>query len=338
MSVDRAAHRHRIGLLVLAGALWALTSGRAAVLDADQADQADQANQADAPNPEAAAPIQFSSTTRLVVLHVTVTNRHHDYVNDLDRTAFTILDNGRPQAIELFTQEDSPVTMGLLIDSSISMWGMRDLLIAGATAFADASNPRDELFAIAFNDRLKPALPADRPFASGSAELRTALAAAVAPSGRTALYDAVAEGIAYAGRGHEERKVLVIISDGGDNASRATLSEVSRQLEASNVVIYAVALEDPDDPRAAKPEILRGLADTSGGQTFSADSSRDIERVLRRISADIRHAYTLGFAAPAADGTFHKLSVTAAAPAGDRLTARTRKGYFATDLAAGARP
>jgi len=177
----------------------------------------------------------FSTGSDLVVVHATIKDRGGAYVTGLTRDAFAILEDGRPQNAQLFTSEDAPVTVGLLIDSSGSMHPNRDRVIAAAAAFAESSHPGDELFAIAFNDSLHAALPPTAPFTSDVAVLQDALTNTIRAYGRTALFDAIAAGLDYLGRGRHERRVLVIVSDGGDNASHTTFEEVVTKTQASNV-------------------------------------------------------------------------------------------------------
>src|SRR5262245_49325252 len=189
-------------------------------------------------------PAQFSSATDLVVLHVNVKDRHGAYVTDLRQESFTVFEDGRPQTIRFFAKEDAPVTMGLLVDSSASMFARRDDVITAAAAFTAASNPEDELFALLFNERVRPALSGSSGFTSDRSFFRYALARIFVPSGRTALFDAVAAGLDYLRRARYERRDLVLISDGGDNASRTTFDEVIARTQASSALIYTVALQD----------------------------------------------------------------------------------------------
>jgi len=187
---------------------------------------------------------QFSSRTDLVVLNLSVRDRKGAYVPALTADAFEVLENQQVQPIQFFITQDAPVTVGLLIDSSGSMFGNRDLVIAAAASFAENSNPDDEIFALSFSDAVSAVLPQSEPFTSDPDVLRRAMTTSITPHGRTALYDAVVAGLDYLERGTRERKVLVIVSDGGDNASRTTAEQVLRQTQGSNVVVYSVGLVD----------------------------------------------------------------------------------------------
>jgi VWFA-related protein len=271
----------------------------------------------------------FSATADLVVLHVNVQDRDGGFVSDLPADAFAIFEDGTPQQIDLFVNQDSPVSTGLLIDNSISMREARDLVITAAIEFVRAGHERDELFALAFNERVAPVLPPDAPFTNDPATLGGALTRAIVARGRTALFDAIMAGLAYAGRGSHPRRVLVIISDGGDNASSTSFDDVIRAVQASNVTIYTVALVDPLD-RDANPGRMARLAEVSGGETFRPRSPRQVVGVLQEIARDIRQTYTLGYSpARPADGAFRRVRVIVTPPDDERLVVRTRGGYLA---------
>ena len=272
----------------------------------------------------------FSASTELVVLNVRVADRRGAPAAGLTEREFAVFEDGQRKPIQVFASEDAPVTIGLVIDSSISMFQIRDLLIESAVAFAHASNTRDEMFALAFNERSWPALPADAPFTSDPVVLGRALGRVIEPRGRTGLFDAVASALDYAARGTHSRKVLAIVSDGGDNASTATAKDILTRLQSSSVVVYTVALVDPID-REAKPELMRELARATGGDAFRPKTADDIRTALTAIAQDVRHAYTVGFVPSHVDGRYHQVRVTVS-PASGRgpLVVKTRNGYLAS--------
>ena len=151
-------------------------------------------------------PPVFSTDSELVVLQVTVTDRKGAYIGGLPAEAFRIVEDGEAQTLRLFTDTDTPVTVGLLVDSSASMHSSRRLIIAGAAAFAAASHPGDEVFALAFNEDVIAALPPSAPFTNDGVALEAALERSVAARGRTALYDAISTGVDYLSRGTRERR------------------------------------------------------------------------------------------------------------------------------------
>jgi Ca-activated chloride channel homolog len=272
----------------------------------------------------------FSTEADLVVLHATIKDRQGAYVTGLKEEAFAILEDGRAQKVQLFTSEDAPVTVGLLIDSSGSMQPNRERVVAAVAAFAEASHPSDELFALAFNDNVSAALPPTAPFTGDVTVLQDALTRTIHARGRTALFDAVASGLDYLDGGRHERRVLVVVSDGGDNASHTTFGDVLTKTQASNVVIYTVALVDPVD-RDANPRLLKGIAQASGGEAFEPRHPGEIVDVLRHIARDIRHMYTLGYVSTNStrDGAFRQIRLGVQATDRRRLVVRTRGGYLA---------
>src|SRR3954466_12583359 len=159
----------------------------------------------------------FKSTSELTVLHVSVVDGHAGFVSGLPRDSFAVYEDGRPQPIAFFENEDTPVTVGLVIDSSGSMMPRRKGVIAASMAFAESSHPDDEMFTIAFNERVWRGLPDGQAFTSDHQQLHEALDRSGA-LGKTALFDAIAEGLTQLDEGTKTRKVLIVISDGGDNA------------------------------------------------------------------------------------------------------------------------
>lgn len=275
------------------------------------------------------APV-FSSSAELVVVHVTVTDRRGAYVTSLSRDAFRIVEDGTPQRIDLFTGEDSPVTVGLLVDTSGSMREGRERVIAAATAFAEGSHPNDEIFGLAFNEHVRAALPASTPFTNDPNVFRVALTAAMGAQGRTAMYDAIRSGLTYVAKGSHPRRVLVLVGDGGDNASRATFDQVLKEAQASNAAIYTVGVIDPLE-READPGLLKRLARATGGASYFPRHVNEVEDVLREIARDIRHSYTLAYVSSNStrDGGFRRIRVIVSDPARRSLVVRARDGYRA---------
>jgi VWFA-related protein len=256
-----------------------------------------------------------------------VTDRSGAYVSGLTLDDFRLFDEARPQTPKFFLDEDAPVTVGLVIDSSGSMGHARDRVIAAATEFVESSNPDDEIFALVFNDDVHKVLGGK--FTSDSRVLREALANAFQPIGRTAMYDAVIEGLEYASSGSRDRRVLVVLSDGGDNASQATLKDVVTKVQASNTVIYSVALDDPLDADA-NPGKLKQLSEASGGESFSPKDVMEVRKAFQKIARDVRHMYTIGFEPmnTAYHAGFHRLRVDVKTADGRRLSVHSRTGYL----------
>lgn len=238
----------------------------------------------------------FTSRSDLVVLRVSVVDRRAGFVADLPRDAFVVRENGRAQPIAVFDQNDTPVTVGLVIDNSGSMVRSRDAVVEAGVAFAHSSNPADELFTINFNERVWPGLSPGQPFTSDHFVLHAALERSTA-RGQTAMFDAMVAALKYLERGTQPRRVLILVGDGGDNASRASFSDVLDAALRRDVVIYTVCLADPND-REAKPKRLRELADVTGGEAFFPRNNAEITPVFERIAHDIRSSYMIGYAPP----------------------------------------
>lgn len=240
----------------------------------------------------------FTSRSDLVVLRVSVVDRHAGFVADLPRDAFVVRENGRAQPIMVFDQNDTPVTVGLVLDNSGSMGRRRQAVIEAGVAFAHSSNPADELFTINFNERVWPGLSPGQPFTSDHLILHAALERTTA-RGQTAMFDAMLSALKYLERGTQPRRVLILVADGGDNASQSSFPDVLDAALRRDVVIYTVGLTDRHD-REAKPKRLRQLADVTGGEAFFPETNEEITPVFKRIAHDIRSSYMIGYAPPSA--------------------------------------
>ena len=278
--------------------------------------------------PHLTAQSHVSARSDLVVLNVAVTDARGAFVSGLSQDTFKIIDEGQPRKVEFFAEQDAPATIGLLIDASGSMLENRDRVIAGVTEFARASHPDDEFLPLVFNERIMTVLPPGR-FTSDPAELRHVLARALEARGRTAFHDALAEAVEKVGKGRYERKVLIVLSDGGDNASRLSLNEAFDRVLASNVVIYSIALVDPL-ALDQNPKALRRLADGTGGLAFQPASVSVVGRAFQSIAHDIRSRYTVAYAPPDSetDGHLRRIRVVIEAPGRTGLKVRTRTGYL----------
>ncbi|HEX4076785.1 MAG TPA: VWA domain-containing protein [Candidatus Acidoferrales bacterium] len=270
----------------------------------------------------------LSEETRLVVVPVSVTDRQGHFVSGLKESNFRVYEDGKAQEIAVFRDADVPVTVGIVVDHSGSMEVKSDEVIQGATAFVEASNPQDKEFVVNFGKTVSFGLSANVPFTSNIAELRAALSTPSA-SGMTALYDAVAMALQHFQGSEVDKKVLLLISDGGDNASAHKLSQVLRMAQAANVVIYAIGLLDPFSADQ-NPDVLRKFARGTGGEVYFPNSTIEVVSVCVAIATDIRHQYTLAYAPPENGGKrrYRRIHVVVHAPGRGRLFVRTRKGYF----------
>jgi VWFA-related protein len=269
-----------------------------------------------------------TGSSELVVLPVTVKDKQGRFVADLTTDRFAVFDNGRRIPIELFTNEDTPVTVGLVVDSSGSMRSKIGEVVAATQAFARASNPDDELFVVRFSDDVREVVT-DVPFllASDVGRLERAMTT-VRPDGRTALYDGVVAALDHLARGSRARKVLIVISDGGDNASEATLERALKQARDSNAAIYTVGIFDDAD-LDRNPRVLKALAETTGGERYLPRSPGELMQTCSRIAHEIRNGYTIGYVPPDHDGAYHRVRVVVDARP-RKVDVRTRPGYFAS--------
>ncbi len=270
---------------------------------------------------------RIATNVDLVLLDISVKDAKGGYVANLTGDHFRIEENGIPQKITSFVNMDVPVAAGLILDASGSMRTKRnDVNVAGIT-FIDASNPKDQMFVMDFNDKVLPGLPDDVPFTDNIELLRLALSKH-RTEGKTVLYDAIETGLQHLGVAQREKKTLLVVSDGGDNASRHNLADVMHAIEDSQTTIYTVGIADPDDPDR-NPGVLQRIAGVSGGESFQLDRYEDIVPTLKKIAVDIRKRYTIGYV-PDRGNTkigLRKIRVTASAPDHGRLVVHTRTSY-----------
>ena len=280
-----------------------------------------------APQPSPTDLYTFQLNVDMVLLSATVLDRHNDLVSGLAIQNFELREDGIPQQIKNFSHEDIPVTVGILVDNSSSMASKRADVITAAVSFASSSNPQDQIFVVNFNDHVTFALPSGTPFTDSPGILLHALSS-IRAIGQTSLYDSIAAALEHLQRGTSDKKVLILITDGGDTASKHTLAQVIAMARQSSAAIYAIGIFDSDDPDQ-NPSVLKRFARITGGQAFFPDSSRDIPAICLGIARDIRNQYTLAYnpSSPPEPGRYHTLSVTAAAPGRGHLSVRTRAGY-----------
>lgn len=280
------------------------------------------------------------ANVNLVVLHATVVDKKGHMIDDLGRSDFRVYENGVPQKLAVFTHSDIPVTMGIVIDDSGSMRSKRPAVNAAALDFVKTSNPDDQVFVVNFNDVYYLDTPGN--FASNMEQLKAALDK-IDSRGGTALYDAVYASLDHLKLGNRDKKVLLVITDGEDNASRYTFDQLVRYAQQSNAEIYTIGLLGGDesggglfkihsggDRHAAK--ILKELAEATGGKAYFPKSLDQVNETCERIAHVIRDQYTLAYypTNTAKDGTFRTVRVEAFMPnSNKRLIVRTKPGYFA---------
>jgi len=263
---------------------------------------------------------------RMVVLDVSVKDAHGGFVSGLTKDNFQIYEDGKPQAITQFADQDQPVTLGIVVDESGSMRYKRPEVITAALSFITFSNPQDEIFVTNFNDKVYHGLP-DTVLFTGNVNLLRGALWSTAPEGRTALYDAIMASLRQLDMGRMSKKSLVVISDGGDNFSTHNMHDVMRKVEDSLATIYTIGVFDSDDPDR-NPDVLKRLANISGGVAYFPEELKGIVPACKQIAKDIRTRYTMAYTpsdGPA--GKLRRIKVTATAPGHDKLICRTRTEY-----------
>lgn len=276
----------------------------------------------------------LKSNVDLVVLHVTVTDPAGQFVSDLRQGNFKVSEDKTDQRISFFSRDDIPVTMGLVIDNSGSMREKRQQVNAAAMTFVKTSNPQDEAFVVNFNDEYY--LDTDGDFTSDQRDLNEALSR-IDTRGSTALYDAVIGSLDHLKKGHKDKRVLLLITDGDDDASRMSFEDTIKAAEKSNAAIYTIGVFSDDDRKNDKrmvrhsKKVLEELAEATGGQAYFPDSLSDVTPICEHVASEIRNQYTLGYypTNSAKDGTFRQVRVDVLPPEHmGKLTVRTRTGYY----------
>jgi VWFA-related protein len=268
----------------------------------------------------------ISDNVNLVVLDASVVRPRGGYVTGLRKDDFKIFDDHAARPISQFASVDTPVSIGLVVDNSGSMLRKRPEVITAGLAFAKQSNSQDEFFVINFNNSVIRGLPEQTLFTDNLQALRNALFFG-RPKGQTALYDAVAYSLKHLELSQQERRALIVVSDGGDNVSQIRLPELLRLIEASRATIYTVGLFDPE-ANDLNPGVLRRFASVSGGEYFQP-ALNEVVPVFEKISRDIRNRYTLAFVPEQVNDrrVVHTVRVTAE-QAGRKLFVRTRTTYI----------
>jgi Ca-activated chloride channel homolog len=269
---------------------------------------------------------QFTTELRLVVLHASVTDKKGKLITDLPREAFRVLENGQPQELKVFKREDVPVSLGLIIDDSGSMRSKRERVEAASMTLVKESNPHDEVFIVNFND--EPYL--DVPFTNDQTKMEQGLTR-IDSRGGTAMRDAIDLSMNYLkSDGKKDKKALLVITDGNDNASNVSLERIVQKAQQSEVLIYAVGLLADEEKREATKakRDLKALTSATGGLVYYPDSVSSVKELCETIARDIRNQYTLAYTPQVADdGTYRTIKVVVNGQSG--YTVRTRSGYYA---------
>jgi Ca-activated chloride channel family protein len=262
-----------------------------------------------------------------VLLHASVIDDKQHIVTNLDKSAFTVYEDGKPQTIVSFHHEDVPVAMGVVIDNSGSMREKRAKVNQAALNLVRSSNPQDEVFVVNFNDEYY----LDQDFTNDLLKLKEALEKIDARGG-TALYEALVASAENFKNAKLERKVIFVVTDGEDNASRETLEQAVKQLQVENgPSVYAIGiLGDEEHPKRAK-KALEIIAQRTGGLAFFPKTLDEVSEISRQVAHDIRNQYTIGYKPtnPRSSGGFRQIRVEAKVKGHGKLTVRTKSGYYA---------
>ena len=302
------------------------------VLDAAPASQSNGATTPEQPDAQPPANDQgaifvFKTEVHEVILHATVVDDQRRLVTNLGRPAFAVFEDGVPQATTSFRRDDVPVALGIVIDNSGSMREKREKVNQGVLNLIRASGPNDETFVVNFSQDSY----LDQDFTSNVDLLQQALQK-VSAQGSTALYDAiVAAAVHLKNNTLVERKVLLVITDGRDNASQETLQEAMRRLQQVNgPTLYAIGLLG-DEPQRPDIGALKSLADSTGGVAFFPKRLDEVDDITRTVARDIHSQYIIGYHPTnhSEDARYRVIEVRAQTASHAKLSVRTRRGYYA---------
>jgi len=286
-----------------------------------------QTAKADGPAGPAEEPT-FSIGTRLVVLPVSVVNKEGKLITDLPQKSFKVFENGVEQPIKIFRREDVPISLGIIIDNSGSMREKRQKVESASLDLVRASNPMDEVFIVNFND--DPYL--DVPMTSDIKKMEEGIAR-IDSRGGTAMRDAIDGAMTYVKKeGHRQKKVLLVITDGNDNASNVSLEKLVNRAQQNEVLVYAIGLLNEEERREARlaKRALDAITRDSGGLAFYPKGPADVDAIALQVAREIRNQYTIAYSPtiPQMDGSFRQIKVTVNGPG--HPIVRTRTGYYAT--------
>ena len=273
----------------------------------------------------------FKVDSTLVLVNVAVTDSRGRFVTGLSRQDFQVFEEKTAQTVAYFSAEEAPVSVGLVLDFSSSMAPRFGQLQQAVAEFLKSPNPQDEFCLIEFRDRAELSMG----FTSAAEEIQNRVAS-TKPRGNTALLDAVYLGLRQMRKARNSRKILLIVSDGGDNHSRYRAREVENLARESDVEIYAIGI-GRSAGRAVYdlwdgPALLSELTEEAGGRCYEIDNSRDLPAVAEKIGRELRHQYVLGYVPQNRhrDGRYRHIQVKIArAPGQPRLSAYWRRGYYA---------
>jgi Ca-activated chloride channel family protein len=284
-------------------------------------------------SPKGSAP-QIRMDVNIVLVNVTVTDPYNRLVTGLEKDNFRVFEDGNEQEVAYFSSEDVPTSIGVIFDMSGSMSDKASKSREAAVEFFKTANPQDEFSLITFNDRAE----LTSRFTASVEDLQTRMMYTAA-HGRTALLDGIYLGLTQMKSAHNAKRALLIISDGGDNHSRYSETDIRNFVKESDVQLYAMGIFDPAGYRRTTeevqgPTLLSELCDMTGGRVFPVDSLDALPDIATKIGMELRNQYVLGYrpSDQTKDGRWRKIKVKMRPPRGlPPLNVYSRTGYFAPD-------
>ncbi len=280
---------------------------------------------------ERRANIRVEST--LVLVNVTVVDPLNRFVTGLEKEHFRLFEDKIEQKVTHFASEDAPLSIGLVFDASGSMGAKLQKSRQAASQFFKTANPEDEFFLVQFNDRPQMVIP----FTRETEEIQNRLTFTQS-KGRTALLDGVYLAMNAMKKAHNPRKAILILSDGGDNSSRYTESEIKNLVREADVQVYAIGIFEPISARGRTAEELSGpgllseLAEQTGGRHFPVENVNELPDIAAKIGIELRNQYLLGYTPmnQEKDGKYRRVQVKLVQPRGlPPLRTFARAGYYA---------
>lgn len=285
------------------------------------------------PDPALSRPASIRVDTNLVLINVTVTDPLNRFVTGLEAEHFKLYEDKAEQKIATFASEDAPLSVGLVFDASGSMGAKLQKARLAAAQFFKTANPDDEFFLVQFND--KPEMT--HPFTTNTEEIQNRLTFTQA-KGRTALLDGIYMALNHMKKARNTRKAILVLSDGGDNSSRYTETEIKNLVREADVQIYAIGIFEPVSARSrsaeelAGPGLLNEIAEQTGGRHFPVENLNDLPDVAAKIGIELRNQYVIGYVPNNAnrDGKYRRVQVKINQPRGlPPLRPFWRQGYYA---------
>jgi Ca-activated chloride channel homolog len=270
----------------------------------------------------------FRADTRLVILPISVADKNGKLITNLPQQAFKVYENGAEQPIKVFKREDVPVSIGIIIDNSGSMRDKRQKVETASIDLVKASNPRDEVFIVNFNDEAY----LDVEMTNDVKKLEEGVSR-IDSRGGTAMRDAIGMSIDYLKeKGKKDKKVLLVVTDGNDTASTGTLEKLIDKTRQGEVLVFAIGLLNEEERREAKKakRALDEITRESGGLSFYPKDLAEVDRIAQEVAQEIRNQYTIAYSPTVQnlDGSFRQIKVTVNGPG--HPVVRTRTGYYAT--------